>query len=82
MVKIKTMRSKVLIIVSCCLEVELTQESKGDFSYKEVSEVSDVTGESFPEGYSQVKAGAKDLENYEKLMEQTRQKLKILDGNV
>jgi hypothetical protein len=27
-----------------------------------------------------MRAGAKDLENYEKLMEQTKQRLKILDG--
>jgi len=48
--------------------VELTEDSKGNFSYKEVSDVSDVTEESFPDGISQI-AGAKDLENYEKLME-------------
>lgn len=29
-----------------------------------------------------MRAGAKDLENYEKLMEQTRQRLKILEGNL
>lgn len=29
---------------------------------------------------SQYGAGAKDLENYEKLMEQTKQRLKILEG--
>jgi hypothetical protein len=60
--------------------VDITEDSKGDFSYKEVSDISDVTEESYPEGLS-VRAGAKDLENYEKLMEQTRQKLKILEGN-
>jgi hypothetical protein len=26
--------------------------------------------------------GAKELENYDKLMEQTKKKLKILDGNL
>lgn len=49
--------------------MELTDDSKGDYSYKEVSDISDVTEESYPEGLSQMKAGAKDLENYEKLME-------------
>ncbi len=46
----------------------MTGESNGDFDYKEVSEISDITEESYPEGLSQ-RAGAKDLENYEKLME-------------
>jgi len=27
-----------------------------------------------------LRGGAKDLENYDKLMEQTRKKLKIIDG--
>lgn len=62
------------------LEVELTEDSKGEFSYKEVSDISDITEESYPEGMSQYGAGAKDLENYEKLMEQTKQRLKILEG--
>lgn len=53
-------------------DVELTEDSKVDFSYKEVSEMSEVTEESFPEGLSQMKEGAKDLENYERLMEQTK----------
>lgn len=57
----------------------MTGESNGDFDYKEVSEISDITEESYPEGLSQ-RAGAKDLENYEKLMEQTKQRLKILEG--
>lgn len=34
------------------LEVELTEDSKGEFSYKEVSDISDVTEESYPEGLS------------------------------
>jgi len=37
--------------------------------YKEVSEISDLTEESFPEGVQILKDGAKDLENYDKLME-------------
>ncbi len=28
----------------------MTEDSKGNFSYKEVSEISDVTEESYPEG--------------------------------
>ena len=36
--------------------------------------MSDVTEESYPEGH-EMREGAKDLENYERLMEQTRQKL-------
>lgn len=45
----------------------MTEDSKGNFSYKEVSEISDMTEESYPDGM--VNAGAKDLENYERLME-------------
>lgn len=62
-------------------DVEITEDSKGDFSYKEVSEMSDITEESYPEGMSQMKEGAKDLENFERLMEQTKQKLKILESD-
>lgn len=42
--------------------------------------MSEVTEESYPEGLSQMKEGAKDLENYERLMEQTKQRLKIIDS--
>ena len=50
--------------------------------YKEVSEISDLTEESFPEGVQMLRDGAKDLENYDKLMEQTKKKLRILDGRL
>ena len=50
-------------------DVELSEDSIGDFDYKEVSEMSEVTEESYPEGLSALKEGAKDLENYERLME-------------
>jgi len=49
--------------------------------YKEVSDMSDVTEESFPDGMDMLNEGAKDLDNYDKLMEQTRKKLKIIEGN-
>jgi hypothetical protein len=48
--------------------------------YKEVSEISDLTEESYPDGVQMLKDGAKELENYDKLMEQTKKKLRILDG--
>ena len=48
---------------------EFAESSKGDFAYKEVSEMSDVTEESYPEGLEMLREGAKDLENYDKLME-------------
>lgn len=51
------------------IEVELTEDSKGEFSYKEVSEISDLTEESFPDGVNMTNIGVKDLENYERLME-------------
>jgi hypothetical protein len=45
------MLSKVIYKFSLInIEVELTEDSKGNFSYKEVSEISDVTEESYPEG--------------------------------
>ena len=51
----------------------MTEDSKGDYSYKEVSEVSDMTEESYPEGLNETgKDGAKDIENYERLMEKTK----------
>ena len=50
--------------------------------YKEVSEISDLTEDSYPEGVQMLKDGAKDLENYDKLMEQTKKKLRILDGRL
>lgn len=56
--------------------------SKGDFPYNEVSEMSDVTEESYPDGVEMLREGAKDLENYDRLMEQTRKRLNIIDdGN-
>lgn len=58
--------------------MELTDDSKGNFSYKEVSEMSDITEESYPDGQSHVEGG-NDLQNYERLVEQTQQKLKILE---
>ena len=64
------------------IEIELTEDSKGDYSYKEVSEISDDTEESYPEGLASRKEGAKDLENYERLLEHTQQKLKIIDSNI
>ena len=52
--------------------MELTEDSKGELSYKEVSDISEVTEESYPDGLEFLKEGAKDLENYERLMEQTK----------
>jgi hypothetical protein len=55
------------------------KSSRGEFPYKEVSEMSDVTEESYPDGVEMLREGAKDLENYDRLMEQTRKKLVIVD---
>ena len=46
-------------------EVAQSVESKGQYSYKEVSEVSDVTEESIPEGV--IHGTARDLEIYDRL---------------
>ena len=59
-------------------DVEISQDSRGDFSYKEVSEMSEATEESLPDGLNQM-AGATELENYQRLLEHTKQKLKIID---
>jgi hypothetical protein len=52
------------------------------FSYKEVSEMSEVTQESYPEGYVISHAGTavEDLVDFDKLKEQTIKKLKIQES--
>lgn len=49
-----TTRSLTTVNIPCSLKVfieeALSEMSKGDFTYKEVSDVSDVTEESYPEG--------------------------------
>jgi hypothetical protein len=81
-----TMRSSTIVLVLfshlLTLEEALSELSKGDFAYKEVSDVSDVTEESYPEGMQMLRDGVKDLENIDKLMDQTKKKLKIVDGNI
>lgn len=52
--------------------------SKGQYSYKEVSEMSDVTEESVPEGV--IYGQTRDLENLDRLKEQTKTKLRILES--
>jgi len=47
-----------LILIRDPLEEALSEMSKGDFNYKEVSEISDVTEESYPEGMEMLKVGA------------------------
>ncbi len=59
---------------------EKDQSSKGEFPYKEVSEMSDLTEESYPDGVEMLREGAKELENYDRLMEKTRKKLQIVDA--
>ena len=79
----KELPSKIVSFTSladCKIEEALSSTSKGDFMYKEVSEISDLTEESYPDGVQMLKDGAKELENYDKLMEQTKKKLRILDG--
>ena len=53
-IKWMTTRSLTTVNISCSLklfiEEALSEMSKGDFAYKEVSDVSDVTEESYPEG--------------------------------
>lgn len=52
-------------------DVEISQDSRGDFSYKEVSEVSEATEESIPDGIAKG-VGDNELENYQRLMEHTQ----------
>lgn len=52
------------------LYIEMSDNpSREGFAYKEVSEMSDVTEENYPEGLEMLKDGAKDLETFDKLME-------------
>ena len=79
----KVLPSRIVSFTSLAdytIEEALSSTSKGDFMYKEVSEISDLTEESYPDGVQMLKDGAKELENYDKLMEQTKKKLRILDG--
>ena len=68
----KVVPSKIVSFTSLAdliIEEALSSTSKGDFMYKEVSEISDLTEESYPDGVEMLKDGAKDLENFDKLME-------------
>ena len=49
---------------------EEVNEEDPEFDYKEVSEISEVTQESFPEGYvvSQAAGAVEDLVDFEKLV--------------
>jgi hypothetical protein len=53
-IKWMTTRSLTTVFIplslNVILEEALSEMSKGDFAYKEVSDVSDVTEESYPEG--------------------------------
>jgi hypothetical protein len=50
--------------------------------YREVSDISDATEESYPDGMELLKEGTQDLDNYDKLMEVTRKKLRIVEGKL
>ena len=54
------------------------------FSYKEVSEMSEVTQESYPEGYIVSHAGGavEDLVDFDKLVQMTQKKLKIQESEM
>jgi hypothetical protein len=54
------------VLKDLLLIVEEPSQSNPDFSYKEVSEISDMTEESMPEGLM-MKPEAKDLDDFEKL---------------
>ena len=62
---------------------ESTSGVNDNFSYKEVSEMSEVTQESYPEGYIQTQPGGNALEelvDFDKLVEMTQKKLKIQES--
>lgn len=67
--------------------IEIKDESNLEaetYSYKEVSEMSEVTQESYPEGYVVSHAGTaiEDLVDFDKLKEQTTKKLKIQESEI
>ena len=65
-------------------ELEDVPEASDEMlSYKEVSEMSEVTQESYPEGYMvshAATAAVEDLVDFEKLKAQTQKKLKIAES--
>lgn len=67
---------------------EIDEMPEGDeevLSYKEVSEMSEVTQESYPEGYvvsHAATAAVEDLVDFEKLKQQTQKKLKIAESEM
>lgn len=66
---------------------EIVDESHDNVSYKEVSEISDVTKESYSEGYIVFNKGSQenaavieDLFDFEKLKQQTEKKMEIAES--
>lgn len=59
---------------------------EGDvFSYKEVSVMSEITQESYPDGYIQTHGGTavvEDLIDFEKLKDHTIRPLKIMESEI
>lgn len=70
------------------LNIENKEESglEGDvFSYKEISVMSEVTQESYPDGYIQTHGGTavvEDLIDFEKLKDHTIRPLKIQESEI
>ena len=64
-------------------EIQDESNQEGEtYSYKEVSEISEVTRESYPEGYivDQTGGAIEDLVDFDKLKEQTENKLTIKES--
>ena len=70
------------------INIEMKEESglEGDvFSYKEVSVMSEITQESYPDGYIQTHGGTavvEDLIDFEKLKDHTIRPLKIMESEI
>ena len=50
-----------------------------DFSYKEISEMSEVTEEAYPD--SMVDHNDADIQDYHRLVEQTKKKVQVLEND-
>lgn len=70
--KWKVFIKSILFCFKSIIEAEITEASKGNYSYKEISDISDITEESIPDHMKgKINEAIKDLENYDRLMEMT-----------
>ena len=62
------------------LEKKEDESSDPDFSYKDVSQLSEVTDDVYAESMGAATEGENDLKDYNRLVQQTQKRLSLLDG--